>query len=121
MKIANLIISSLVGLLFVVFGVNHFFNFIPMPPMSGDTGTWIGILVTSKFMTIVKIMEIVFGLMLLVNFKRALAWFLILPIIVCIAMFEVLIAKQPGIGLVLLAINFFMIYMNRESYKGMWG
>lgn len=54
--------------------------------------------------------------MLLINFKRPLAWLLLLPIIVGIAMSETFIFKTPGIGLVLLILNFFMIYVHREKY-----
>lgn len=93
---------------------------MPMPAMTGDAGTWAGIMDSSHFLLIVKIMEIIFGLMLLINFKRPLAWLLLLPIIVGIAMSETLIFKSPGIGLVLLALNFFMIYVHREKYASIF-
>jgi putative oxidoreductase len=118
MKIASLIITYLVGLVFFVFGANHFFNFIPNPPMTGDAGTWAGIMMTSGYMTVVKILEIVGGGMLLANFKRPLAWLILLPIIVNITLFEVCLAKAPGIGIALLALNAFMLYVNKDSYKG---
>ena len=117
MKIAGLIITYLVGLVFFVFGIDHFFHFFPMPAMTGDAGTWVGILATSHFLTVVKILEILCGIMLLANFKRPLAWLLLLPVIVCIALFEVLIAKTPGIGIALLVLNLFMVYVHREKYQ----
>lgn len=120
MKIAGLIITYLTGLAFVIFGINHFLPFIPMPEMpTGDMTTWANIMHSSGYMTVVKIMEIIFGVMLLVNFKRPLAWLLLLPINVNIVIFEVLLAKMPGIGCLFLLLNFFMIYVNRESYKGL--
>jgi uncharacterized membrane protein YphA (DoxX/SURF4 family) len=36
MKIATIIARTLLGLIFVVFGLNAFFNFIPMPPPKGE-------------------------------------------------------------------------------------
>lgn len=120
MKIAGLIITYLTGLVFVVFGFNHFLNFIPMPEMpAGDMTTWASIMHSSGYMTVVKVLEILIGLMLLVNFKRPLAWLLILPINVNIVIFEVLLAHAPGLGILLLLLNFFMIYANREQYKGL--
>lgn len=119
MKIASLIITYLIGLVFVVFGANHFFHFIPTPPMTGDAGTWAGIMMSSGYMTVVKIFEITVGILLLANYKRPLAWLLLLPIVANIAMFEVFIVKTPGLGLLILALNFFMIYVNRDSYKGL--
>lgn len=89
---------------------------MPTPPMTGEAGTWAEIMTKTHFLTVVKIMEITFGAMLLLNFKRPLAWLLLLPIIVGITMTEVFIFKTPGIGLVLLALNFFMIYVHREKY-----
>ncbi len=118
MKIASLIITYLVGLVFFVFGLDYFIGFIPKPPMTGDAGTWAGILATSGYMAVVKILEVVGGGMLLANFKRPLAWLILLPIIVNIVLFEVCIAKAPGLGIALLVLNFFMLYVNRESYKG---
>jgi putative oxidoreductase len=38
MKIAVLIARILLGLVFLVFGLNDFFHFIPMQPMPGDAG-----------------------------------------------------------------------------------
>ncbi len=71
------------------------------------------------YMAVVKVLEIIFAIMLFANFKRPLVWLLLLPIVVNILLFEVFIAKQPGIGVVLLFLNFFMIYVNRNSYKGL--
>ena len=36
MKIATIIARTLLGLIFVVFGLNAFFNFIPLPPPKGE-------------------------------------------------------------------------------------
>jgi uncharacterized membrane protein YphA (DoxX/SURF4 family) len=119
MRIATLIITYLVGLVFFVFGLNYFINFMPVPPMEGDVKVFSELLHNTHYMVVVKILEILFGAMLLLNFKRPLAWLLLLPIIVNIVLFEVLIAKQPGLGIGLLLINFFMIYVHREKYKGL--
>ncbi len=35
MKIASLIARILLGLIFLVFGLNGFFHFLPMPPPTG--------------------------------------------------------------------------------------
>ncbi len=119
MKIASLIITYLVGLLFVLSAVIYFFHLVEMPVIPGDAGTFGTILNSSGYMIIIKILEISIGAMLLVNFKRQLAWLLLLPINVNIAIFEVLLSKQPSIGIALLVLNFFMIYVNREHYKGL--
>jgi hypothetical protein len=117
MKIAKLIITYLVGFVFFVFG-GMFFLHMPMPAMPGDAGVWAGIMVSSGYMAVVKVLEVVIGAMLLLNFKRTLAWLLLLPIVVNIALFEVCLAKAPGLGIVLVLLNLFMVYANKESYQG---
>jgi putative oxidoreductase len=116
MKIATTVSTYLVGLVYTVFGLNGFLHFIPMPPMSGDAGAFAGILMSTGFMQVVKIIEIICGVMLLANFKRPLAYILIAPITVCILLFEILIAKTPGIGIVLTALVAFGLYSFRDRF-----
>ncbi len=117
MKIASNSITYLVAFIFLVIGADYFFNYIPKPPLEGNIEKYMG-LMSGGYMAVVKALEIIFAIMLFANFKRQLTWLLLLPIVVNILMFEVFIAKQPGLGVVLLALNFFMIYVNRDSYKG---
>jgi putative oxidoreductase len=116
MKVTNLIINVLVGLAYTVFGANFFFNFIPMPPMTGDPATFIGVLASTGFMTVVKVLEIVGGLMLLTGVQRPLGYVILMPITVVIAMFEIFIAKQPAIGILLFLLLSFLIWSNRERF-----
>jgi putative oxidoreductase len=119
MKIATLILNSLLGLVFVVFGLNGFLNFIPMPPMAGDAGTFAGVIASTGFLKVVKILEIVFGACILIGFQRPFMYILLMPIVVGILLFELLIAKQPGIGVLLFVINAFLLYTNRDRYMPM--
>jgi len=117
MKILNNVITYLIGALFLFAGGVYFLN-LPVPAIPGDTGIWVKVMMSSGYMTVVKILEVVFGAMLLFNFKRPLAWLLLLPIVVNIVLTEVLIMKMPGIGLVIIVLNLYMIYVNRSHYKG---
>jgi putative oxidoreductase len=119
MKYLNNILAVLLALPYIVFGANFFFHFIPMPPMSGQAGEYVGILAMSNFLLIVKIMEIVFGLMLLANFKRALTLVLIAPISVNILLYELCIAHQPGIGVILVLLNAVLLYRYKNQYASM--
>jgi putative oxidoreductase len=108
--------AYLLALVFVVFGLNFFLNFIPMQTMPGDAGTFAGLLYTSGYLKFVKILEVVIGLLLIVPKTRALALLLIAPIVINILLFEVYLAHQPGIGVVLTIVNALGIYLNREKY-----
>ncbi len=116
MKYLNHIISALFSLPFLIFGANYFFGFIPMPPSSGNTAVFMGVLFTTKYLLVVKILEILLATMIIINFKRALALILITPIVVNIVLFELLVAQQPGIGIILFAINLFLLYRHKGNY-----
>jgi putative oxidoreductase len=118
MQIAKQIPALLLALVFIVFGLNFFLNFLEMPPMGGDSATFFTLFGGTGYMKFIKILEIGFGLLLLMPKTRALGLILIAPIIVNIVCFELFIAKQPGLGIALLAINAIGIYLNRDKYIG---
>ncbi len=108
--------AYLLALVFLVFGLNFFLNFMPMPPMTGDAGTFAGLLYTSGYLKFVKVLEVSIGLLLVIPKTRALALILIAPIVVSILLFEVFLANQPGIGVLLIILNAVGIYLNKEKY-----
>ncbi|MDX2189124.1 MAG: DoxX family protein [Bacteroidota bacterium] len=116
MKIATTILSIVLGIPYLVFGLNYFFNFLPMPPMEGAAGAYIGMLYTSGILMVVKIIEVLVALSLFTGFQRPLALILIAPISVNILLFELLVAKMPGIGIVLVLINAFLIFAYKDKY-----
>ena len=67
MKYAIIIVRVLLGLMFAVFGSNAFLHFIPMPPMQGDAGAFIGALVNSGYIYVIALLQVVGGLLLLLG------------------------------------------------------
>jgi uncharacterized membrane protein YphA (DoxX/SURF4 family) len=68
MKIALLIARLLLGLIFLVFGLNGFLNFLSMGPTpTGLAGQFIGALFLSHYYWVVASLQIAGGLLLLVN------------------------------------------------------
>lgn len=68
MKIVILIARLLLGLIFVVFGLNGFLNFLSMgPPPTGLAGQFIGALFASHYYGVIAGLQIAGGLLLLVN------------------------------------------------------
>src|SRR5205809_55126 len=53
MKIATIIARSLLGLIFVVFGLNAFLQFMPMPPPKGLAGDFTKALFVSHYFYVV--------------------------------------------------------------------
>lgn len=116
MKIIKKLPVYLLALIYLVFGSNYFFHFITMPPMVGNAGNFAGILFTTKFLLVVKTLEVSLALLMLVPATRALALLLIAPITVNILLFELLIAQQPGIGILMVILNAIAIYQLKDKY-----
>ena len=116
MKIIKFLPVYLLALIYLVFGSNYFFHFITMPAMAGNAGTFAGVLFTTKFLLVVKTLEVSLALLMLVPKTRALALLLIAPITVNILLFELLIAQQPGIGILMVILNGLAIYQLKDKY-----
>jgi hypothetical protein len=87
-----------------------------MPPMGGNAGAFAGLLFATKFLLVVKVLELSLALLMLVPATRALALLLIAPVTVNILLFELLIAQQPGIGILLVILNGLAIYQLKNKY-----
>ena len=92
MKIAALIARYLLGLIFLVFGLNGFLHFIPMPPPAGIAGQFLGALFVSHYLVPVFLLQLIPAILLLSNRFVPLALTLLAPIIVNIVLFHALMA-----------------------------
>src|SRR5260221_8419057 len=98
MKIITHISRFLLGLIFLVFGLNGFLHFIPMPPPSGVAGQFLGAMFVSKYLLVVSGLQVISGALLLINRYVPLALTILGPIIVNVLLFHGLI-NPAGIGL----------------------
>ena len=95
MKIASVIARCLLGLIFLVFGLNGFLHFIPMPPPKGALAAQFGgAIFASHYWVVVFGLQVIGGLLLLVNRFVPLALVLLGPVIVNIFFFHVLMAPE---------------------------
>ncbi len=99
MKIVTLIARILLGLIFVVFGLNGFLNFLSMGPMpSGLAGQFIGALVLSHYFWVVAALQVAGGALLLVNRFVPLALVLLGPVIVNIILYHVFLNPSGAVA-----------------------
>src|SRR5580658_8947480 len=122
MKIAALIARILLGLVFFVFGLNGFLRFIPMGPMpSGPAGDFSGILLQTHYMHVVSAIQVVAGLLLLLNRYVPLALVLIGPVIVNILLFHLLMLLK-GLALAILVTILWGILAlrHRQAFAGIF-
>src|SRR5258707_11697292 len=98
MRIVTLIARILLGLVFLVLGLNGFLNFLSMGPMpTGLAGQFIGALILSHYFWVVAGLQVAGGLLLLVNRFVPLGLVLLGPVIVNIILYHVFL-NPTGIG-----------------------
>ena len=121
MKIATLIARNLLGLLFLVMGLNGFLHFIPMPPPTGLAGQYFTVMFVSHYMVLVFLLQVIGGALLLANRLVPLALVLVGPILVNILLFHSLMARA-GLPLALLttALWGIVFYGVRRAFAGVF-
>src|SRR5436305_11823835 len=102
MRAISAIARYLAGVVFLVFGLNGFLNFIPMPPPAGIAGQFMGALYASHYLWVIFAFQLVAGVLLLANRYVPLALAMLAPVIVNILSFHVLMAPS-GLPLALFA------------------
>jgi len=119
MKIAFLVARILLGLLFTVFGLNGFLHFIPASPPSGLAGQYVGALYVSHYLVVVFLLQLIGGLLLLVNRFVPLSLVLLGPVIVNILLFHAFLAPA-GLSMALFAtILWFVVFAGvRKAFDG---
>lgn len=119
-RVVPTVARVLLGLPFLVFGLNFFFHFLPQPPLEPEAGAFLGALVTGKLLTIVKIVEVATGLALLANVFVPLSLALLAPAIVGIVAFHA-VFDPAGllIPLVLAALEVYLAWVYRGAFAPM--
>src|SRR6202158_3335671 len=122
MKIVTLIAHILLGLVFLVFGLNGFLNFLNTGPApTGLAGQFLGALILSHYYWVVAALQIAGGALLLVNRFVPLALVLLGPIIVNIILYHVML-NPAGIALAIVVAILWLIvfYAHRQYFSGIF-
>ena len=113
----------LMGLIFLVFGLNGFLHFIPQPktPMPEGATAFAGALMKTGYMfPMIMGTQLLVGVLLLLNRFAPLALVLIAPVVVNIVAFHVFLAPSGiGLALLLLALELYLAWAYRKSYRAM--
>jgi len=94
MKIIVLIARLLLGLVFVVFGLNGFLQFLPQPPIGGMAGDFVTVLAHSHYTYLVFGVQFIAGVLLLTNQFVPLAVAMLAPMLANILTFH--LTMQPA-------------------------
>jgi putative oxidoreductase len=119
MKIALMIVRSLMGLLFLFSSITFLFKLITPPEPTGAMKIFSDGLEASVYLLpTVKIIELICGIAFLSGRFVPLAAVLITPIIVNIFFIHVFLAPEGlPIAVILVLANLFIAYNHRESYE----
>ena len=109
------------GLAFTVFGLNFFLHFLPMPPAPPRAAAFGGALFASGYLfPLLKVTEVVAGVLLLSNLFVPLALTVLAPIIVNIVGFHLFLPPAGlGIPLAILAAEIFLAVTYRAAFAPM--
>ncbi len=114
MKAAALIARWLLGLVFLVFGLNGFLHFIPAQMPTGLAGQFFGAIFASHFYIVIFAVQTIGGLLLLVNRYVPLALVILGPVIVNIFFFHVFMAPS-GLPLAIVVVILWTIVALRNQ------
>jgi putative oxidoreductase len=119
---AALIARILVGLTFFVLGLDFFLKLLPMqkPEFPEKAMGYIGALGSSNYMVVVKVLEVVGGALVLSGRMTPLGLVLVTPVAVNIMLFEGFLVGQPGLGILLTALCFFLVYAYRSHFAAVF-
>jgi putative oxidoreductase len=121
MKTTSVIARLLLGIIFLVFGLNGFFHFLPMsPPPSGTAAQFFGALYVSNYLLVIFLLQILGAILLLLNRYVPLALTLLAPIIVNILLFHLSMAPS-GIPLAIIVTALWvLVFLSvRSAFTGL--
>lgn len=122
MKIAMVIVRTLLGLLFIVSSVVYFlmvFGVFPMPQVEGAVKTFNeGLAASGYFFTLLKVTEFICGILLLVGRFVPLALVILSPIIINI-FFVHLFLDRTGLPVAIFIVlaNIFLAWYHWDAFK----
>jgi uncharacterized membrane protein YphA (DoxX/SURF4 family) len=110
------------GAVFVVFGLNGFLHFIPMPPMKPAPGDLMGAFVRSRYMLpLVAGTQVVGGALVLTGVWVPFALVLLAPVIVNILLFHLFLDPGGiGPGLLVAACALVLAWHRRRAFRGLF-
>jgi uncharacterized membrane protein YphA (DoxX/SURF4 family) len=122
MRIAALIARILLGLIFFVFGLNGFLQFLSMGPMpAGLAGQYITVMMQSHYLYFVAAIQVAGGALLLIGRYIPLALTLLGPVIVNILLYHLLMnLKGMPMAIIVTILWGIVFYRNRQYFSGLF-
>jgi len=114
------ILRSTLGIFSLVFGINKFLHFLPLPELTGDAADYFTALSNSKTMILVGIVLVVSGLSLILNKYGALMALILMSISVNALLFHITLEPNGIIRtVILLILNIAVMVGYKDKYKAL--
>jgi hypothetical protein len=116
----SIVLRYLLGLVFFVFGLNGFLHFIPLPPLEGPAGAFLGALAATGYLfPLIKATEVVGGALLLGNRFVPLALTLLAPGLVNIVLFHAMLTPVSPLPIIMLFAEIYLAWAYRDAFRPM--
>lgn len=122
MKIATIVIRTLIGLLLLFSSISYFFHLFPDPAANDNFKAFnIGLVASTYIMPMAKSIELLCGLAFVSGRYVTLANLLIFPITINILCINIFLSPE-GIPIAILLFfgNLFLVYRYWDNYKGVF-
>ena len=108
----------LLGLIFVVFGSDYFLNFMPDAPVSKQGGAFLEALLTTGYLfPLIKVVEILSGILLITGRYAAVGLTLVAPIALNIVLYHAFLDPNGrSVGFTAGALEAFLLVAYRRFY-----
>jgi putative oxidoreductase len=121
MKTTSTIARYLAGVIFLVFGLNGFLHFIPLPPPTGVAGQFLGALFVSHYLWVIFGFQVIAAVLLLVNRYVPLAVAVLAPVLVNILAFHALMAPSGLPFALFVTVLWALIFVDvRTAFAGLF-
>lgn len=119
------IAAALLGLAFIVFGLNHFFHFlqVPKPPDGSPPYLFFGAIGPTGYLTFVKVCEILGGILVAMPLTRNIGLLVLGPIVINILAFQVFLTKSAGLFdppvIAVTVLSAYLLWIGRKKFFGL--
>ncbi|MBC5836754.1 DoxX family membrane protein [Flavobacterium muglaense] len=122
MKIANIIIRTLLGLLFLFTSISYFFHLMPEPASTGEFKAFqVGIVASTYLLPLAKGIELLCGLSFVTGKYMTMANLMIFPVTLNILLINYFLTPENlPLAIFVFLGNIFLIFTHWENYKGLF-
>lgn len=119
MKLVSTILRVVLAIPLIVFGLNSFLHFIPMPEVNAQAGAFLGALASAKLIfPLIGAIEVISGILLLLKKAIPFALIMLFPILLGATIYHIVLEPAGTLmALVCLLLNIALMIIHRERFS----